>query len=32
MTVKVMCNIAMEKERKERVEVAKLAIKEVLGG
>nr|DAU75056.1 MAG TPA: hypothetical protein [Caudoviricetes sp.] len=29
---KVLCNVAMEKERKERVEITKLAIREVLGG
>lgn len=29
---KIMCRVAMEKERKERIEVAKIAIREVLGG
>ena len=29
---KALCNVAMEKERKERVEITKLAIREVLGG
>nr|DAR12498.1 MAG TPA: hypothetical protein [Caudoviricetes sp.] len=29
---KLLCHVAMEKEREERVEVAKLAIMEVLGG
>ena len=29
---KIMCRIAMDKERKERIEVAKIAIWEVLGG
>lgn len=29
---KIMCRVAMDKERKERIEVAKIAIKEVLGG
>lgn len=31
MTEKVMCHVAMEKERNERLEVAKLAMKEVFG-
>jgi hypothetical protein len=29
---KLLCHVAMEKERKERVEITKLAIREVLGG
>lgn len=29
---KIMCLVAMDKERKERIEVAKIAIREVLGG
>ena len=29
---KIMCRIAMDKERKERIEVAKIALMEVLGG
>lgn len=29
---KIMCRVAMDKERKERIEVAKNAIREVLGG
>lgn len=29
---KIMCRVAMDKERKERIEVAKIAIREVLGG
>lgn len=29
---KIMCRVAMEKERKERIDVAKIAIREVLGG
>ena len=32
MMEKVICHVAMGKERRERVEVAKLAIKEVFGG
>lgn len=29
---KIMCRVAMDKERKERIEVTKIAIREVLGG
>lgn len=29
---KVMCRVAMDKERKERIDVAKIALREVLGG
>ena len=29
---KIMCRVAMDKERKERIDVAKIAIREVLGG
>ena len=29
---KIMCRVAIDKERKERIEVAKIAIREVLGG
>nr|DAQ74022.1 MAG TPA: hypothetical protein [Caudoviricetes sp.] len=29
---KIMCRVAMDKERKERIDVAKIALREVLGG
>lgn len=29
---KIMCRVAMDKERKERIDVAKTALREVLGG